>query len=145
MNIYIVTGQQDADVLFYSKELEKVIHQVDKEEIDIIHFPETKICHSYTLCEHVMEIVHKYYEEDKNLIIVTYSEVVLDSVRLWIARNKFENTICINALSNGDYVGVPINENGEMEEWIKGVFDIKTVILRELFQIRKVRLVKDES
>ena len=129
MRIRVITGQRGTDILEVSKSFKG----------DTIEFPETEICHSYDLCEHIMEIVHEYYDKDKDLIIVTYSEIVLDAVRLWVARNKFEDAECVNVLSDGNLINVPIDENGEMKEWIDGVFDIKRIILRELFKIKKER------
>lgn len=129
MRIRVITGQQGIDILESAKEFKG----------DIIKFPETEICHSYDLCEHITQIVQDHFDIDKCLIIVTYSEVVLDAVRLWVARNKFEDAECINVLSDGNIINVPIDENGDMKEWIGGVFDIKRIILRELFKIRKER------
>lgn len=129
MKIKVITGQQGVDVLKSSKSFEG----------NLIEFPETEICHSYDLCEHVMKSVQKYVNMDKDLIIVTYSEIVLDSVRLWVARNNFEYAECVNILSDGDCINVPIGTNGEIEEWISGTFDIKSIILKELFKIRKER------
>lgn len=129
MRIRVITGQQGIDILESANEF----------KCDIIKFPETEICHSYDLCEHIMQIVQDYFDIDKCLIIVTYSEVVLDAVRLWVARNKFEDAECINVLSDGNIINVSIDENGNMKEWIGGVFDIKRIILRELFKIRKER------
>ena len=132
MKIKVVTGQQGTNILEVSKSFDG----------DLIEFPETEICHSYDLCEHVMQIVQEHVDrdKDKNLIIVTYSEIVLDAVRLWVARNKFENAECVNILSDGNCVNILINKNGEMEKWIDGVFDIKNIILKELFEIRKERM-----
>ena len=130
MKIKVVTGQQGTNILEVSKSFDG----------DLIEFPETEICHSYDLCEHVMQTVQEHVDRDINLIIVTYSEIVLDAVRLWVARNKFENAECVNILSDGNYINIPINKNGEMEKWIEGVFDIKNIILRELFEIRKERM-----
>lgn len=129
MRIRVITGQRGIDILEASKSFKG----------DIIEFPETEICHSYDLCEHIMKIVQDHVDIDKGLIIVTYSEVVLDAVRLWVARNKFEDAECVNLLSDGNLINVPIDENGEMKEWIDGIFDIKRIILRELFTIRKER------
>lgn len=129
MRIRVITGQQGIDILESTKEFKG----------DIIKFPETEICHSYDLCEHIMQIVQDHFDIDKCLIIVTYSEVVLDAVRLWVARNKFEDAECVNVLSDGNIINVPIDENGDMKEWIDGVFDIKRIILRELLKIRKER------
>ena len=129
MRIRVITGQQGIDILESAKEFKG----------DIIKFPETEICHSYDLCEHIMEIVKNHDDINKDLTIVTYSEIVLDAVRLWVARNKFEDAECVNVLSDGNIINVPIDENGDMKEWIGGVFDIKRIILRELFKIRKER------
>lgn len=107
MNIKIITGQQGSDLLHYA----------NKYDGTKVEFPEVNICHSYDLCENVMEITQEYYDRDIDLIIVTYSEIVLDSIRLWVARNKFSNAECINVLSDGNYINVPINENGEMDRW----------------------------
>lgn len=127
MKINIVVGQKGIDIA-------NLINDFNGE---IIKFPETKILHSYDLSEYVMNMIQNYYKKDKDINVITYSEVVLDSIRLWIARNNFKNAKCINILSTGEIIEVPISEYGEMEEWITGVFDIKQVILRELFEIRK--------
>ena len=131
MKIRVITGQQGVNIFEVYNEFAG----------NIIKFPETKTCHSYDLCEHVMQVVQKYFETDSDVNIVTYSEVVLDAVRLWVARNKFEGAECINVLSDGNCINVSINKNGEMETWVKGVFDIKQIILRELFEIRKERSI----
>ena len=120
MKIKVITGQRGIDI-------EK---SACKFQGTTITFPETQNCHSYDLCEDIMRTLQEFYEENRDLIIFTYSEVVLDSVRLWVARNSFEYTECINVLSD---------KNGEMEKWIDGVFDIKRIILKELFEIRQSR------
>lgn len=129
MNIKVITGQQGSDIE----------NSVYKFKGSIILFPETQQCHSYDLCEDVMRTVQKSFDSDRDLIIATYSEIVLDAVCLWVARNSFENAECINVLSDGSIVNVPINKNGELDRWIDGVFDIKMLILRELFEIRRSR------
>lgn len=129
MNIKIITGQQGVDIEKYSCKFQGTT----------IVFPESRNCHSYNLCEDVMKTVQEFYDVDKDLMFVTYSEIVLDAVRLWVARNKFNGAECINILSDENYINVPIDENGEMEKWIDGVFDIKRIILKELFEIRMSR------
>lgn len=131
MRICLITGQQGVDFLETAKDL-----GAEMCEGGIVKFPESKICHSYDLCEYVMELADEYYEKGEDLLICTWSEVVLDAVRLWVARRAFENAVCVNVLSNGETKVVPIRKNGEMDEWVNGVFDIKTVILREMFQYR---------
>ena len=129
MNIRVITGQQGVNIF----------EAYNGFVGNIILFPETEICHSYDLCEHVMQVVQKYFETDSDVNIVTYSEVVLDAIRLWVARNKFENAECVNVLLDGNCINTSIDKYGEMETWVNGVFDVKQVILRELFEIRKER------
>lgn len=134
MKIYVVTGQRGADIVEMANKLKA------KYQCKMIKFPETKPYHSYDLCDYMLGIVHGCYENNENLVVVTYSEVVLDSVRLWVARNKFTGAECINVLSNNDeIVNVEIDENGEMEQWVRGVFDIKRIVLKELLYIRRSR------
>ena len=129
MRMRVITGQQGVDIFNTYKGFIG----------NIIEFPESEIYHAYDLCEHVMRIVQDNFEADSDVDIVTYSEVVLDAVRLWVARNKFEGAECINVLSDGNCINAPIDKYGEMETWVNGVFDVKQVILRELFEIRKER------
>ena len=131
MRIRIITGQQGVDILNAYKGFIG----------NIIEFPESEICHAYDLCKHVMRIVQDNFETDSDVDIVTYSEVVFDAVRLWVARNKFEGAECVNILSDRNCINVQIDENGEMETWVNGVFDVKQVILKELFEIRKERSI----
>ena len=127
MKIRIITRQQGVDILTAYKGFIG----------NIIEFPESKICHAYDLCEHVMQAVQKHFESDSDVDIVTYSEVVLDAVRLWVARNKFESAECVNVLLDGNCINASIDKYGEMETWVNGIFDVKQVILKELFEIRK--------
>ena len=129
MKIRVITGQQGVNIFEVYNEFAG----------NIIKFPETKTCHSYDLCEHVMRIVQDHFESDSDVDIVTYSEVVLDAVRLWIARNKFEGVECVNVLLDGNCINTSIDKYGEMETWVNGVFDVKRVILKDLFEIRKER------
>ena len=84
-----------------------------------------------------MRIVQDNFESEWDVDIVTYSEVVLDAVRLWVARNKFDGAECINVLLDGNCINTSIDKYGEMEIWVNDVFDVKQVILKELFEIRK--------
>ena len=127
MRITGITGQRGVKIVESSKQFKD----------NVIKFPETEICHSYDLCENVMKIVQNHFELESDVNIITYSEVVLDAVRLWVARNEFEGAECVNILSDGNCINVPIDKYGEMKEWVNGVFDVKSIILKELFEIRK--------
>ena len=82
-----------------------------------------------------------YFKANKDLVIVTYSEIVLDSARLWRARTGHCDILkCINCMDNGEIRTSGFNEYGEMESWEEGVFDIKRVILKELLEIKRLKI-----
>ena len=61
-------------------------------------------------------------------------------MRLWGARTKHCDILeCVNVLNNGEIHIAKFNEFGEMEFWENGVFDIKSVILKELFETRRMK------
>lgn len=128
MKIDILTGQRGTDIAKHAA------HYIG----DKIEFPETQICHAYDLCENVMETIQKHFDNNEDLVILTYSEVVVDAVRLWVARNKFLYAQCNNVLTDDTVQVSPIDEYGEMD-WIIGIFDVKQIILKELFTLRKDR------
>lgn len=127
MEIKIVTGQRNADLA-----------QMVRNYNNVEYYPESKRIHPYNLADNILELCEKHYNENKDLIIVTYSEIVLDTVRLWGARTKHCDILeCVNVLNNGEIRIAKFNEFGEMDFWEDGVFDIKTIILKELFEIRR--------
>lgn len=126
MTIKLVTGQRNGN-------LKKAV----EEGTDTIWYPEAKEIHNYDLVEEILALCDKYYNADRNLIIVTYCECVLNAMRLWGSRTKHCDILeCHNVMSNGEIHIAKFNEYGEMEFWEPGVFDIKSVILKELVESR---------
>ena len=139
MIIRIITGQRKADLISYYN------NNFKSYKGDILLYPETKTWHSYDLTDNIMENVHEHINKNKDLIIITYSEIVLDAARLQMAKHSFKNGQCINVMDNNSVIKSDIDENGELSEWPTGVFDIKLVILKELFQIKKERREKSNE
>ena len=129
MEIIIITGQQNGS-LYIPYKYEHVKY-----------FPEEKTLHPYKLSKKILELCDMYFKANKDLAIVTYSEIVLDSIRLWGARTKHCDIVeCINVLDNGETHIAKLNKFGGMDFWEDGVFDIKSVILKELLKIRYRRI-----
>ncbi len=132
MEIKIVTGQRNADLA-----------QMVRTYNNVEYYPESKKIHPYNLVDNILELCEKHYNQNQDLIIVTYSEIVLDAIRLWGARTAHCDIVeCINVLDNGETHIAKLNKFGGMDFWEDGVFDIKSVILKELLKIRKS---KDED
>lgn len=111
MKIKLITGQRYG-------ELKKVVE--GETDIDIVWYPEEKEIHNYDLIEEILELCDKYYNTDKDLIIVTYCECVLDAMRLWGARTKHCDILeCHNVMNDGEIHIAKFNEYGEMEFWEK--------------------------
>ena len=67
-----------------------------------------------------------------SILIITFSDHVLNAVRVAVKKNKFENAECIQMLNNGEVVISKILPNGRMTEWVEGIFDIWDGALMEL-------------
>ena len=103
MEIIIVTGQRNGN-LYLAGNYEHVKY-----------FPEQSTLHPYKLSEEILKLCDTYFKANENLIITTYSEIVLDSVRLWGARTGHCDILkCINCMDNGEIRTSGFNEYGEM-------------------------------
>ena len=128
MEIIIVTGQRNGS--FIAGDYEHVKY-----------FPERDTLHPYKLSESILKLCDTYFKANEDLIITTYSEIVLDSVRLWGARTGHCDILkCISCMDNGEIRTSGFNEYGEMESWEEGIFDIKRVILKELLDIKREKM-----
>lgn len=129
MEIIIITGQQNGS-LYIPVKYEHVKY-----------FPEERTLHPYRLFKKILELCDMYFKANKDLVITTYSEIVLDSIRLWGARTGNCDILkCINCMDNGEIHTSFFNEYGEMDTWENGVFDVKKVILKELLDIKRKKV-----
>lgn len=129
MEIVIITGQRNGNL------------SVIGDYKHIRYFPEQITLHPYKLSEKILKLCDIYFKANEDLVIVTYSEIVLDSVRLWGTRTGHCDILkCINCMDNGEIRTSGFNEYGEMESWEEGVFDIKRAILKELLEIKRLKI-----
>ena len=129
MEIIIVTGQQNGN-LYLAGNYEHVKY-----------FPEQSTLHPYKLFEKILKLCDMYFKANEDLVITTYSEIVLDSVRLWGARTGHCDILkCISCMDNGEIRTSTFNEYGEMDVWENGIFDIKRIILKELLDIKREKM-----
>lgn len=129
MEIIIITGQQNGN-----------LHLAGDYE-HVKYFPEQNTLHPYRLSERILELCDMYFKANKDLVIATYSEIVLDSARLWGARTGNCNILkCITCMDNGEVHTSTFNEYGEMNTLEHGVFDIKKAILKELLDIKRKKV-----
>lgn len=79
MKIVIISGQKNADI-------QKALQKLNLN--DCIQYPESEILHNYDLSEKVMELCDACHTQNRDLKIITYSEIVVNSARLWAIRTN---------------------------------------------------------
>lgn len=140
MEIKIISGQRGICLEKYTPSIGNVIL-----------YPEIQYgaMHSYDLVDKILPLCQEFYDKNEDLVIVTYSETVLDAVRLWVARTGFDGASCDQVVIEEQFTkehtnymttevkNSKINIDGQMDSWEVGVFDVKTVILGEMFTYRR--------
>ena len=104
-----------------------------------IGFPEAKVIHQYDLFDEVMNIIQESFESDRDLIILTYSEIVFNTVRLWVTRNQFDKASLIYMHDGRASKIIAISKNGEIDPWPQGMFNLEAKIMKELITVRMER------
>ena len=130
MEIKVISGHRNANM---KKALQKL--NID----NCIEYPEVEIIHNYDLSEKIMKLCDDFYNIKKtDLIIITYSEIVVNSIRLWSIRTGHADLfVMITVMDDGKIKKTKMDESGELLEWENGVFDVQQVILSEIFKAKR--------
>lgn len=131
MKITIITGDCGVDVTNISC--------ADK---DIENLPERKILNQYDLSEYIYKKAEEMYIKNKNLTIITYSDVVFDTIRVFVRdcnyNFKYSNydkkcsCECIFVDKDGKNNIYNILDTGKLAHWRDGMFDVKQELLTML-------------
>jgi predicted ATPase len=133
MKIEIVSGQQHADIENFFNELlsqNKVCK--DDKSCCILSYPEHKIAHQTATLNYIRGVVDKCITENRDLFILTYSDHILNGIRLEIKKHQFEGAVCHQILDNGEDYRAVIDKDGHMSCWANDVFDTWDIALTEL-------------
>lgn len=129
MEIKVISGQRNANI-------EKALKKLNID--NCIEYPEVEIIHNYDLSEKIMKLCDEYHTQNKDLKIITYSEIVVNSIRLWTIRtNNIDLFKMISVMDSGEIKETKMDESGELLEWENGVFDVQLVILNEILKAKK--------
>lgn len=132
MNITLITGQSQADLKGYITNMHDIVYQ----------YPESKPCHPVKLHQAIQLYLTEHYENDEDVFIATYSDVVFDSVRVWVTRNDFENTKVIMLTNDNSIVSGTIDSDGNVSHYLPEVNTIKVSLLKELYDIRRLKCTR---
>lgn len=94
--------------------------------------PERIFYHSLLQYEESIKLVEKCLKEDKDLFVYTYSEHILNGIRVSIKRNKIEGAKCHQFMNDGSEICAEILKNGSVTAWVDNVFNVSDKALIEL-------------
>ena len=110
MEIKVISGQRNANI-------EKALKKLNID--NCIEYPEVEIIHNYDLSEKIMKLCDDFYNIKKtDLIVITYSEIVVNSIRLWAIRTgHIDLFTMITVMDDGKIKETKMDESGELLEW----------------------------
>lgn len=134
MKIEIVSGQPGANINdFFTQLLDKNgIYVGDIKQEHFMIYPENVVANQKVVFEKVRAKVRDYIEKGKDLYILTYSDHVLNAVRVEIKKNHLEGCKCHQILSDGRDVCAEIDDEGMLTHWVDDIFDVWDKALTEL-------------
>lgn len=132
MKIEIVSGQPNAPVM---EHFFRLCVENGAKEKDILLFPEKEVLNlnQLTLWKRTEYFIEKHFLEKSNLFILTYSDIVLNAVRIWIRKYECESAMLHQIKRNGEDVCCKINDDGSINVWVEDIFDAYERTLIELF------------
>lgn len=131
MKITIITGDRGVDVT-----------NISCADEDIENLPERKILNQYDLSEYIYKKAEEMYIKNKDLTIITYSDVVFDTIRVFVRDcnynfkyNNYDkkcNSECIFVDKDGENNIYNILDTGKLAHCRDGMFDVKKELLTML-------------
>lgn len=104
---------------------------------DTLIYPETfaGLLHPLNAFNYMKKATTEHIESDKSLYCLTYSEHILNGIRVAIRQYKGDvDAKAIQIKNNGEIVEATIFGSGQLSTWIPGVWDTYDVALLELLQ-----------
>lgn len=140
MKLELVSGQENASVgtIFHNILADNGYDECNAPERNFMIFPERTIHHPKTLYNSIRKRVRDHIESDSDLFILTYSDHVLNAVRVEVLHHKFEGAKVHQVTSEGIDVIANIETSGAMSEWVSGIFDIWDDALDELLLLKDI-------
>lgn len=126
MKLEIISGQPGIEESQMCKLFaEENISDIEtKSMLHFLRFPERTIFHPKKLYDEIRRIVKDYIKADRDLFIFTYSDHVLNAVRVEINKHHFVGAKCHQFLANGDDKCADITPEGGLTYWAEDIFDV---------------------
>lgn len=134
MKLEVISGQPNVELKDKFREILKQngINHEGIEQKNFMIFPELTICQPKMLYDSIRERVCKDIDNDNDLFILTYSDHVLNAVRVEIKKHKFIGGKVHQFQRDGNDICTDITQDGKLTEWVKDIFDVWDRALYEL-------------
>jgi len=136
MKLEIVSGQCDIVLndIFTSICKENGIDTGLIECDNFLIFPEliSTYRHPKRLYDYVRAYVQNNIVAQRDTFILTYSDHVLNAVRVEVKRNNFRGAKCHQFLNDGTDIVAHIMEDGRLDVWVEDIFDVWDQAVAEL-------------
>ena len=135
--IFILSGTENVNI---NKKFDtfvyglKVNYNLKDDDIIIYKWPEKFMAHHpKTLYDKMKNFINEAIELNKHVIIMTYSDIVLNAIRVCIKKHQYNQRNCVYQYTDNEHFTISnINKDGCLDIWIDGIFDIWDNALTEL-------------
>ena len=134
MKLEIISGQQNVEIntIFSNMLKENNICERNTSGNHYLIYPELELHHPKKILHTVRKIVKDHIESDSDLYILTYSDHVLNAVRLEVKAHNFSGSRCHQIVENNIDICAKIDEEGRLDVWATDIFDVWDQELLEL-------------
>lgn len=124
MKIEIMSGQPAIDLNEYFHNLLTENGYNEDTQLNVMMYPERCVYQPKELYDSVKAKVEETFKHHKDLFILTYSDHVLNAVRVVIKNHGFLNGKVHQITKDGKDVIANISSNGKLDVWLNDVFDV---------------------
>lgn len=126
MKIEIMSGQPNVEINERFTELLKQnsYDAGDLEQRNFMIYPENDLRQPKKIYESIREKVKKHMEDGNDLFILTYSDHVLNAVRVEIKNHQFPGGKVHQIIATGEDIIADIGIDGRLDIWIEDIFDV---------------------
>jgi hypothetical protein len=129
MRIEVMSGQPKIklDGIFC-----KLVNDAQPNTSIVCRYPEMEIRQPRELFDYIKDLTESHIKNDRDLFILTYSDHVLNAIRVSVKHLEFHGAKVHQIRKDGYDVCAGIDADGRLTEWLPDVFDVAETALLEL-------------
>ena len=129
MEIAVLSGTHNIDLTNKFKRF-----RFTAEEGVFLEFPERELYHPVEQVTYAYNTAIRCIKENKPLYIMTWSDHILNGLRVAVKEMGYDDTIIYQVDENGKEHRTFLTKDGQLTEWVEGVFDTWDKTLLKLLE-----------